>query len=269
MESRRDRLPLGAELHLVRLDQGVDPAAGRVAEVPGLRVAEVADSRGGQPLEQLRLRALDLQQRPLVARPAERVVADVPVAAHDPVARDQQRHRVLRQRRPRRAHGARAADLPGDPAVRPDLAGRDLERLHQDGPLELGETPEVEPQPARVPALAPALEVPDERPHGRRRHGLLAVDLAPEVLLESAPELGRGLRSPHHRDPRLAVGDEHRADRRLEPPVGIGQADPPQHGRKQRRGRLLERHPPQGPGHRQSVFHRLHFLTPFLRDATP
>ena len=47
------------------------------------------------------------------------------------MARDDERHRVVSQGRPDGTNRLRPADLGGDPAIRPDLAARDLEGLAQ------------------------------------------------------------------------------------------------------------------------------------------
>ena len=53
--------------------------------------------------------------------PGEAVEA--PVAGHDAVARDDERHGVVAQRRPDRPHCPGAPDLGRDPAVRPPVLG--------------------------------------------------------------------------------------------------------------------------------------------------
>ena len=85
----------------------------------------------GQPLQRRQVEPLGGQDRPLVAGTAERVLADRAVRPHDPVAGHDQRHGVVAERRPDRPDRLRPADLGRDPAVRPDLAARDLERLRQ------------------------------------------------------------------------------------------------------------------------------------------
>ena len=83
----------------------------------------------------------------LLRGPAERVLADRAVRPDDAVARHDERHRVVAERRPDGADRLRPADLRRDPAVRPDLAARDLERLAPDVELELGAAAQVERDP--------------------------------------------------------------------------------------------------------------------------
>ncbi len=248
--------------------EGPDPAAGREAEVVLVRVSQVAHARGGQPLEQGRLRALDLEQAPLGAAAAQRVPAEVPVALDHPVARDQERNGVLRERGARGADRVGMPDLAGDPAVGTHFTRRDLERLGQNGALELGQSAQVEAQVA--PPLA--LQVADERAHLGRRHRLLGADRAAEPLAEAALEGRRGARPRHHRDARLAVGDVHRTERRLQAPVPVDQADAGQDGRQQPARRLLPSQTAERPAQLQGIAHRflrrsLHGLTPARRDS--
>src|SRR5262249_15926694 len=142
-----------------------NPSAGRVAKGAALLVAEVADALRGQPLDRLRLRPFDFEDPLLGVRASHRVIADVSVAADHAVAGDQQRDRILRQHRAGRADRSRGADLASDPAVGPDLAAGNLERLLQDGPLELGQAGEVESNLA----LCWPLDVLDPSADGRGR----------------------------------------------------------------------------------------------------
>ena len=258
-------LRIGVEPDRVRLDERLDSSARRVAVVLAGRVAQVAHARGGEPLESLGMRALDPQERALVARPAEGVLAEAAVAPYDTVARDQERHGILRQRRPRGAHGVGMPDLLGDPAVGPHFPRRDLEGLQKHRPFELGEAAQVEVQ--LPPPLA--FEVAHERPHRRRRHRLLRIRPAAVAPLEGPLEVRTGSGPRHHRDPRLAVRHEDGAQRRLETPVGVGQADPPKDRRQQRLGRPDGRrgHRPKHLRDGQRLSHLLHDLTPSRRDS--
>ena len=128
---------------------------------------------------------------------------------------------------------------------------------------------QVEPQVAAGPCRPCSFRTSARTPAGGTV--LLAMDRAARSSRwNAALELGRATSPADHRDPGLAVRDVDRPDRRLEPPVRVGQTDPPQHGRQQRRGRLLAREAPQRPRSPSARLHRLHFLTPFgparLRD---
>ena len=103
-----------------------------------------------------RSRPSAVEDRPLVLRPAERVLPDRAVRPDDAVARHDERHRVVSERGPDGADRLGPADLGGDPAVRPDLAARDLERLVPDVALEVGVAAQVEVDPHPAIAGEPA-----------------------------------------------------------------------------------------------------------------
>ncbi len=116
---------------------------------------------------------------------------------------------------------SRTTDLGGDPAVRADLADRDLHGLLPDRPLEVGVAPEIEghsrPTIAAQPSLdrsAPAFRESGpgpERPSGHLRVvELERLGIAQEV---------------HHGDSPTVPGHDDRACRRLDDVVRIGQAD--------------------------------------------
>src|SRR5262249_62024502 len=103
--------------------------------------------------------AFRAQDRPLLIGATQRVLAELAIAAYDPMARDEHRHRVLTQRRAYCAHRRRMADLCRYPAVGAHFAARDLARLEQHLLLELGQATQVEliAQVARrLPRLAQA-----------------------------------------------------------------------------------------------------------------
>ena len=195
------------------------------------------------------MRAFRLEKSSLVPRSAERVVAEVAVAPHHAVAGDQDGHRVLRERRPGRPHGFGVTDLARDPAVRPDLAAGDLERLPKNRLLELRQAPQVEAQ-VRVARAQPSGD------HGADAGGDatdIRLDRAPRPALERPLEVPGGARPRYHRDPGPAVRDEDPADRGLDPPVCVAEADPLQHRRQKRAGRSLARQRGQGSGDRESL----------------
>src|SRR5207237_10103907 len=132
------------EPNVVLLQKRVDPSAGRIAEIALLLIPQVTHAARGEALDRLRLGSLDFENALLGARASHRVVAEVAVAADHAVAGDQDRDRVLRQRRARGAPGGGGAGVSRAPSVGPHLAAWDLERLPQDGLLELRQTRQVE-----------------------------------------------------------------------------------------------------------------------------
>src|SRR3954454_14381753 len=121
-------------------------SVGHPAGVPARRQAidlgrvgsDEPDPRRRQLLESRKVEALCLQDRSLVARPAERVLTDRPVTSDDAVAVHYQRDGVVPQCRPDGADSPGTTYLGRDPAVRPDLAARDLERLQPAVAFDLG-----------------------------------------------------------------------------------------------------------------------------------
>src|SRR3954454_7065365 len=102
------------------------------------------DPRRRQLLESRKVEALCLEDRPLVARPTERGLTDRPVTPDHAVTGHDQRDGVVPERGPDGADRPGPADLGGDPAVRTDLAARDLERLQPDVAFELRMPAKVE-----------------------------------------------------------------------------------------------------------------------------
>src|SRR5439155_14535675 len=109
--------------------------------------ADVADALGRLGLEGRNVQALGFEDPALVLAPAHRIPPDRAVAPDDAMAGNDERHRVVGERGADGSNGLRVADLGRDPAVRPDLAPRDLERLSPDGGLERGGAAEVELDP--------------------------------------------------------------------------------------------------------------------------
>src|ERR671910_42478 len=62
----------------------------------------------------------------------------------DAMARDDERDRIACQGIAHGPYGKGLADLGRDPGVRPNLAARDLERLHEHAPFELGQLCQVQ-----------------------------------------------------------------------------------------------------------------------------
>ena len=94
----------------------------------------------------------------MLAGPPSEYLPMQSVAPDHPVARDDERHRVVAERGADRAHGPRPADLGGDPAVRPDLAARDLEGLGPDIALERRLAAQVERDPRPPIAGEPSVD---------------------------------------------------------------------------------------------------------------
>ena len=157
-------------------------------------------------------------------------------------------------------------DLPGDPAVRPHLARRDLERLPEHRLLELRETAQVEaqiPPSPRPPGCgrAPA-RAPEARASPRSRGARSAARTRARTPRPTSPA------SPSRCPPCCArctpgrpatrAASTCRPDRRAAArPAAVSRA-PSRTGE-----------PAQGPCQRSaSRFIRLHFLTPSRRDAT-
>ncbi len=184
--------------------------------------ADVADPGPGERLELVGVEALGRQDRPLVGRAAERVVADQPVAPDDPVARDDERDRVVAERRPDGPDRLRPADLGGDPAVRPDLAARDLERLRPDVALEVGPAAQVERDPGAPVAAEPAVDRRGEPATAARRPGRRAGRTGRRGRARTPPRPGPARRpttpSPLKATNSGPIGDVDRG-------VGVGQPD--------------------------------------------
>ena len=82
-----------------------------------------------------------------------------------------ERDRVVAERRPDRADRPRPADLGGDPAVRPDLAARDLEGLAPDVLLERAVAAQVEVDPDPPVAVRAGGAIASASRGGRARPG--------------------------------------------------------------------------------------------------
>ena len=143
------------------------------------------------------------------------------------MARDDERHGVVPERRADRPDRLRAADLGGDPAVGPDLAARDLEGLVPDVAFEVGVAAQVE-----VDADPPvAVEAACDRRGKALGHPLDGMCRAPGpgqvVRLERRVVIGRLDR----RDAQPVPGHDERPDRGVEAGVAVGQADLGEHVR--------------------------------------
>ena len=179
----------------------------------------------------------------LLPGPSQRVLPEQAVGPDDPVARHDERHGVVTKRGPDRPDGLRSADLCRDPAVRADLAARDLEGLGPDVALERGPASQVEVDPNVPIAIQPALD----RRRESSRKGVRAEDPAPSRRHVGGFELGvvldvdgldRGDADPvpHH---------GQRPDRRIHPGVAVGEPDLDEDVTRQ-----IRRCARQEPGHR-------------------
>src|SRR5579862_2349576 len=195
--------------------------ASRQAVDVGRVRADVADAGPGQALQPLRIEALRGQERTLVRRAPERVLAEHPVAANDAMAGHDQGHRVVAECRADGPDGLRPADLRGDPAVRPDLAPGDLEGLHPDVGLEARVATQV--QRDVDPPITGQAALDRARQAGRK--GVEAMSgsamLRLHARLECATRGGR-LDGAHAQ---AVEGDPDRADHGLDRGIGLGQTD--------------------------------------------
>ena len=176
----------------------------------------------GGRFHRVRVEALGGQDRPLVLRPAQRVLADAAVRPDDAVAGHDQRDRVVAEGR---AHGPdrlRAPDLGGDPAVRPDLAARDLEGLVPDVPLEVGVAAQVEVDPDAPVAVEPPGDGAGRDASGSRS-AAMGRAAGPRDVVGLERGVVRGRLDGRHAQP--VPGHDERPDRRVEPGVQVGQPD--------------------------------------------
>src|ERR1700716_420009 len=129
------------------LFEGVPPCvAGREAEdFRGLHTL-IADPRAPKLLEALDTHSFQCEDRPLRLGPTSTVIADVAVGAHHAVTWDEVRDRVVCKGGAHGAHSRRMADLARPPAVRSDLAARNLIGLAQHRLLKGGEAAQVKPK---------------------------------------------------------------------------------------------------------------------------
>jgi len=191
---------------------------------PTLRVgsgSEVPLAGAHAGLEQGRIESLAGENHTLCLGSAERVLADRAVAPDDPMAWNHERDRITGQGRTHRPDRPRSSDLGRHPAIRPDFAARDLERLGPDRHLEWRVAAQVErdPRPAvatEAPRHGPRQRLRDLR-HARQR----PADGRSELLLE-------GPRVVDPADPRhtMAVpGDPDLAQRAGQLGPRVGKAD--------------------------------------------
>ncbi len=231
----RRRRPRRGEVDQVALGDPSRIAAGRHAVDVGRIRAEEADAGPGERLELVGIGALLGQDRALVLGAAERVLADHSVAPDDAVARDDQRHGIVAEGRPDRADCLRPADLGRDPAVRPDLAARDFERLHPDGLLERRRAAQVQVDPVVTVACEAPLDLPGQL--GGQRVAASGGTAGPGV--KSRLECGIVGRPGHLRHAAPVPGHAERSDGRVDHGIVVGQPDGDQRRMGQTRGRRL------------------------------
>ena len=207
-------------------------AAGRPAHDAGRGAAEEALAAPRRVLHGVRVEALGRQDRALVPGSTERVLANRSVGTDHAVTRHDERDRVVAERGPDGAHGPRPPDLRGDPAVRPDLAARDLERLPPDVLLEWAVAAQVQRdadsavtvEPAGDGALEAGRQLATDRPAAGRR----------QVTCLERGVVGGDVDGRHAA---AVPGDDERPQRRLDAGVPVDEADLDQHRRAQRRRR--------------------------------
>src|ERR1700688_1720456 len=125
----RARVSFGAEGSHVLFLGPASGGARRPAEDFRRRHALVTHPATRPVLECGNVDAFRFEDAHLLLRTAEAVVADLAVAAHDAVARNQNRHWVVRERASNGTHRLRPTDLARDPVVRPYLTAWNLERF--------------------------------------------------------------------------------------------------------------------------------------------
>src|SRR5437867_5133999 len=113
--------------------------------------AATADDPRGRAAGEHWRRALELEELGLHLA-AEGIVTPRPVAANDPVTRNDHRHRVGAQRVADGPRGARMADAARESRIRVDPAERDAPGLGEDPGLELGHAGEVDRHREKRPA---------------------------------------------------------------------------------------------------------------------
>src|SRR5581483_11969662 len=231
---RRPGLDLRGERHPMLLAYAAGVAAGREAENVRRLAPEIPNLVAGQPLDLRDRHAFRLQDGLFGLRPDEAVAADAAVAPNHPMARNEQRDRILGQRRSNCPRCTRVTDLARNPAVGPDLAWRNLQRFAQHRLLERRQPVQIEAQ--RMPPVAgqPFPQRPSELLR-RARHD---THLPSHLALEPALEFGSVGRVEDGRQAALIEGHVQRAQGRIEREVAVAQPDRAQHLRPQRPGRL-------------------------------
>ena len=207
------------------------PSSGaRAGTSAGTRCWSCPSRRSGSP-------AAACASRPSGSRPSLRRIVRLlsgppseywpiePVRADDAVARHDQRDRVVAERRADGPDRPWPADLGRDPAVRPDLAARDLERLAPDVLLERAVPAQVEVDPD--PAIA--AESPRDGLGQASGQRLMANAARPVAARWRASKAGVVRGGCDRRDAAAVPGDEERPDRRIDVGVGVGQADLDEH----------------------------------------
>src|SRR2546430_526430 len=240
-------------------------AAGTVADAPGVgqrgeddamllgdalvvSAAAPADDPRCRRSDEHRRRALEREQERLHLV-AERVVPPAPVAADDPVAWDDHRHRVPAEGAADGARGARVTNALGKRRVRDDFPERDARRLGEHLGLELEHPVEVHrhcEERAAAREVLPELLV--------RLLGVAA--RAPRLRAHTSPR-------PEARDPAVGRLDAKSASERLELRRAI--VEPPEKADEHvaRKNRLGEKLPElHVEVHRQSSSARLRIALP-------
>jgi len=156
-----------------------------LGDAPVVSAAAPADDSRRRATDEHRRRALEREQERLHLV-AERVVPPAPVAADDPVARDDHGHRVPAEGAADGARGARVTNALGKCRVRDDFPERDARRFGEHLGLELGHPVEV---------------------HRHREERPAAREVLPELLVRLLGVAARAPRLRAHTSPRPEARD--------------------------------------------------------------
>src|SRR5262249_28302660 len=106
-------------------------------------VTDETDSLACQLLPPLPDNTLGLEHRSLIGFTAQSILANLAVAAHHAMTGDEDRDRIIAERRPDCAYRLGIPNLAGDPGIGPYLSSRDLQGFLQHRALKLGETAQI------------------------------------------------------------------------------------------------------------------------------
>src|SRR5207237_6356531 len=120
-EARRPRALLVVQPHDVLLEGAPAGMARRVAVDPCGLHPLIANPTASQLLEPVDADSFHREDRLLRLRPPAAVIADMAIGAHNPVAGDEIRNRVIGESGAHRPDRGRAPDLTCDPPIRSNL----------------------------------------------------------------------------------------------------------------------------------------------------
>ncbi len=184
---------------------------------------DISNPGPGGRLECIGVEPLRCQDRPLVVWTTQRVLADRTVRPNHAVAWDDQRDGVVTERRSDRADGLRASDLGGQPAVRPNLATGDLQRLVPDVPFERGVAAQVQIDPDTAIAAEPPSDGASENGSGSARRRTLVAPSVPGATTRNRrrPRRPPRRRRRHRSRPRTTARSANRTERTRRPARGL------------------------------------------------